>query len=277
MPGHPVARQLIAAAGVPVAAPSANPFGGISPTRADHVAVPCDLILDGGPCATGVESTVVTPVGPTTDQDHPPHADHRGGLVVLRWGGISREQLEAAVAGHGWAVWGPGERKSPPTDAERGGAEGPGGALVSPGTSQRHYAPRTPLRLVEPGGLAQAIASWQHGRPTTPSAGGGSPTATHPGSIAPETEWGGREESGQGQVGVGVLSLRGLGRGAGVDGRLVEEVLSEAGDLTAAAARLFEAMHRLDAVGLEAIFAEAVPEHGLGRAINDRLRRAAAR
>ena len=202
VPAHPVARALIAAAGVPIAAPSANAFGGISPTRAEHVKVACDRVLDGGPCATGVESTVV--------------GFDEAGPVVLRLGGIAVEAIEAVV-GRPVGVAQPGEK------------------IASPGMLDRHYAPRTPLRLVsrledvDPGTL-----------------GGGA---------------------------AGLLSLRGE-RGRGMGFRVIE-TLSPTGDLTAAAAVLFEAMHRLDAAGLNVIVAEAVPDEGLGRAINDRLRRAA--
>ena len=249
VPGHGGARAMLRAAGVPVAAPSANPFGGISPTRAEHVTVPCDVLLDGGPCATGVESTVVTVVGGAQDEG----GAHGGGVVVLRLGGVSVEALESVVKARqeGWGVW--WNRVT-----EGRGDERNGGGLMSPGTTLKHYAPRTPLRLVEEGGAAAAAARVQSER----------------------------------QLGrVGVLSLRGSGFGspdpaAGptgskdqgtLAGEVVVEVLDAGGDLTAAAARLFEALHRLDAAGLELIVAETVPEVGLGRAINDRLRRAAAR
>lgn len=210
VPRHPVAQQLLAAAGGPIAAPSANIFGGISPTRAEHVAVPCDTVLDGGACATGVESTVVGFEGE--------------GVVVLRLGGTSVEMIESVV-GQLPGVSGGGAV----TVAK------PGEKITSPGMLDRHYAPRTPMRLVER--LQQVDPA----------------------------ELGGKR--------VGLLSLHGdTGRGMGF---AHIETLSAAGDLTAAAARLFEAMHRLDALGLDLIVAEGVPERGLGRAINDRLRRAA--
>ncbi len=210
VPRHPVAMGLIRAAGVPIAAPSANRFGGISPTRAEHVTVDCDMVLDGGPCATGVESTVVGFDGTSTP-----------GVVVLRLGGTSFEAIEAVVSGlagsGGVVVAKPGEK------------------IASPGMLDRHYAPRTPMRLVK---KLQDL---------------------DPASL--------------GNRRVGVLSLRGeQGRGMGF---AAAEVLSATGDLTAAAAQLFDAMHRLDAARLDLIVAEAVPEQGLGRAINDRLRRAA--
>ena len=212
VPRHPVAQKLIAAAGVPIAAPSANEFGGIRPTRAEHVTVDGDVVLDGGPCDTGVESTVV--------------GFDPGGLVVLRLGGLPVEAIERQVKQQGGGV---AVTVATPTSSP---SEQP---QASPGRLDRHYAPRTPMRLIEK--LEQL----------------------DPASL--------------GNQRVGLMSLRGeQGRGMGF---AVAEVLSATGDLTAAAARLFEAMHRLDAAGLDLIVAEAVPEQGLGRAINDRLRRAA--
>src|SRR5690606_1295681 len=90
MPAHPVARALLRESGIPLAAPSANPFGALSPTTAAHVADAfpdaadgIDCILDGGPCDVGVESTVV--------------GWERGEPVLLRAGGIALETLEAAL------------------------------------------------------------------------------------------------------------------------------------------------------------------------------------
>ncbi len=121
-PAHPVALALIRAAGVPIAAPSANRFGHTSPTTAQHVLADLGgripLVLDGGPTQVGVESTVV-------DLTQTPP-------LILRPGGVSREAL-AAVLGE-VALW----RKAP-----RQGAE----ATPAPGMLERHYAPRTPLWL----------------------------------------------------------------------------------------------------------------------------------
>jgi L-threonylcarbamoyladenylate synthase len=117
VPAHPVARRLIEAADAPLSAPSANAFTALSPTRAEHIAPDIAerlaLILDGGPCAVGIESTVVDFSG----------SEPR----LLRPGGVSRAQLEEVL---GRALGSPtGKRKSP-------------------GMYPRHYAPRTPLRLV---------------------------------------------------------------------------------------------------------------------------------
>jgi len=121
-PSHPVARALIAAAGVPIAAPSANRSSEISPTRAEHVLKSLGGriagILDGGPTTAGIESTVI---------------DMSGAIPrLLRPGPIALVELVALV--------GP---------VAVGAAHGNGGALPSPGMLDRHYAPRTPLRCVE--------------------------------------------------------------------------------------------------------------------------------
>ena len=142
VPGKQTARELIEAAGVPIAAPSANRFGGISPTRAEHVADELDgkvkLILDGGACETGVESTVLRVMGAG------------GRPTVLRFGGLSREAIEQVV--------GPVEVARPtakpgdqPVSAEAG--------RLSPGMLERHYAPRTPMRLVQTVGAAVTKAA----------------------------------------------------------------------------------------------------------------------
>jgi L-threonylcarbamoyladenylate synthase len=121
VPAHPVARALIAAAGVPLAAPSANRSGDISPTTAAHVARSLDgapaMILDAGPTPVGIESTVIDLSGPRA--------------ALLRPGGLAREAIEA--------VTGP---LAVPADEEKG--DGPARA---PGRLGRHYAPHLPLRL----------------------------------------------------------------------------------------------------------------------------------
>jgi len=125
MPAHPITRALLQAAGVPVAAPSANRFGRISPTSAEHVAEDLagriDAILDGGETTHGVESTVVD-AGPD-------------GCVIYRPGVITREQI-AAVCG------------SPVTLREEMREEDEAQAAPSPGMGERHYAPRARLVLV---------------------------------------------------------------------------------------------------------------------------------
>lgn len=203
VPDHPAAHALLAAARVPVAAPSANPFGYVSPTTAAHVLEQLgdavDLVLDGGPCRVGVESTVLSLGG--------------GPARLLRPGGVTREDLERAL-GVALDVAPPAERP------------------LAPGQLLQHYATRTPLRLLD--GRAPDLAS--------------------PGRV-------------------GLLAFTptpALGYAA-------VEVLAPDGSPVTAAARLFAALRRLDALGLESILAEPCPETGLGLAILDRLRRAAAR
>ena len=116
-PAHPVAQNLIAAFGGPLVAPSANPSGGVSPTRAAHVAEglgsKIGLILDGGPCDVGVESTVI---GFDGDQ-----------ALLLRKGGLARAEIEAST----------GPLGRPDADSPK----------ASPGMLKSHYAPRAALRM----------------------------------------------------------------------------------------------------------------------------------
>lgn len=133
-PAHPVARSLLLASGLPLAAPSANRSGAVSPTTAAHVAAELGrepdpalaMILDGGPCGVGVESTVVdlTTTPPT----------------ILRPGGITREMLETALGGPVMLRTGPGAA-TPDTPGP------PDIPLASPGLLGSHYAPRLPVRL----------------------------------------------------------------------------------------------------------------------------------
>ena len=206
VPAHEAARALIRAAGTPVAAPSANPFGYVSPTTAGHVAEllghAVDLILDGGPCGVGLESTIVSLASPEP--------------TLLRPGGVPREELEDAL---GTAL----PRAAPP-------AEHP----LAPGQLERHYATQTPLRILS-------------------------------GPAAPVPSTAGR---------VGLLAWRAAPEGGGY---AAVEILAPDGRPTTAAAGLFAALRRLDAAGLDGIVAEPCPEHGLGLAIMDRLRRSSAR
>jgi len=119
VPGHPLARRLISETGRPLAAPSANPSGQLSPTRAAHVLAALegriDAVLDGGPCAVGLESTIVA-TGPD-------------GLYLLRPGGIPAEEIVRVA---GISLHRPQERAAQPE---------------SPGQLESHYAPRATLRL----------------------------------------------------------------------------------------------------------------------------------
>ncbi|OQW33429.1 MAG: translation factor (SUA5) [Nitrospira sp. SG-bin1] len=130
MPNHPVAQALIREAGTPIAAPSANPFGYVSPTTARHVAdglgSNVDLILDGGPCPVGVESTIVSLAGPQPE--------------LLRPGCITIEQLGALI--------GPLRRSSSTTERP-----------LAPGQLSRHYATRTPLTILPAVGARPVLNS----------------------------------------------------------------------------------------------------------------------
>ena len=181
-PAHPAMRHLIAATGRPLAAPSANRSGRISPTRAEHVLAGLGgripLIVDGGPTAHGLESTIVAPAG--------------GRMRLLRPGPIDLGlELETASG------------------------------IEAPGQLRSHYAPQKPLRL-------EAV------------------------NADPE-EW-----------------LIGFGSVAG------DASLSASGNLVEAASRLFELLHEAEAGERPRIAVAPVPCAGLGAAINDRLRRAAA-
>lgn len=145
VPAHPVAHALIVAAGVPIAAPSANRFGHTSPTCAVHVLVDLagriDLVLDGGDAPIGLESTVLDLTGPVP--------------TLLRPGGVSlerlRELLGTVVVGARVAAEGVGQR--------------------SPGLRERHYAPVTPFRLCI--GPVEAARAWLHQQVVAVQAAGG--------------------------------------------------------------------------------------------------------
>ena len=201
MSAHPLFRAVLERLGRPVAAPSANRFGRISPTAPEHVLeelggrIP--LILDGGPCAIGVESTVVAP--------------HEGRMRLLRAGPVTAEELSEIA----------------PVQAA-----GPG--IEAPGQLASHYAPGTRMRL-----LANASDA---------------------------DVWQGPESAG----------LLAWSRATCPPQFSAMEVLTPANDPREAAARLFAAMRRLDGSNLDLILAEPAPAHGLGVAIMDRLRKAAA-
>lgn len=201
MPSHPVALNLIKEAETPIAAPSANLLGYLSPTSAEHVKEQLgnwiELILDGGKCPVGVESTVIS-----LAEKKP---------LLLRPGGVPVEDIENIICK---------VEIAPPTSARP----------QSPGQLPRHYSPRTPIKIL----TAKA------------------------------------EREGK-KVGLLVFTPPASGE-ADYE---VAEVLSSKGDLVEAAANLFLCLHRLDRKGLDVIYAEPVPEVGLGRAIMDRLRKAA--
>lgn len=212
VPNHPLALEVLAALDFPLAAPSANPFGYISPTTAAHVqgqlGSKVDYILDGGPCQVGVESTVVRL---TPDQG-----------IVYRQGGIPQEQLEALLPSLAWVQASSLASAASPT------------LVGAPGQLSSHYAPAKKLWL--------------------------SPTP----SEVPE----GVNPSEAAFIGFNERSILPYKQ---------QFLLSAGGSLAEAAATLFGVLHEADAGNYSEIIACLVPETGLGRAINDRLRRAAAK
>jgi len=225
LPSHPVARAIIVFSGTAVAAPSANPFGRLSPTTAEHVARglgdKVDLIIDGGPCSVGVESTVLDM---TVD---PPR--------ILRPGGMPAETIESVIGpvGH------PPVPDAPSGDRDARRAHGTVVA-ASPGLLDNHYAPRTPLYLVETGAIARA-------KP-------------------------------KGRAAALILSPASKDGLAAIARRFaLARYLSPTGDLVEAAAGLFAALHELDEKGFDEIWAERAVDRGLGPAINDRLYKASTK
>jgi L-threonylcarbamoyladenylate synthase len=200
VPSAPVARALIRAAGRPIAAPSANRSGHVSPVTAAHVIEDLDgaidLVLDGGRAARGLESTILSFVGETPR--------------LLRPGAIARETLEALLGR--------------PLETS-----GEAAVIVAPGMTASHYAPRARLRL-------------------------------------------GARDLREGEAGLDFAGAL----GARADAAAMILDLSPKGDLEEAAANLFGHLRELDARGAEHIAVAPIPAHGLGEAIEDRLRRAAA-
>jgi L-threonylcarbamoyladenylate synthase len=191
-PAHPVMQALLEASGLPLAAPSANPSGGVSPTRAEHVAASLGnavpMVLDGGACSAGIESTIVA-LRPS------------GSWHLLRPGPITEAQIAAVLGSSPDAVT--------------------AGKVEAPGQLASHYAPGKPMRL----GVSKARVD---------------------------------------------EFLIGFGPVAGAIS------LSPSGDLAEAAAQLYECLHRAAAASEPRIAVAPVPDQGIGAAINDRIRRAAA-
>ncbi|MEN9718797.1 MAG: hypothetical protein RIQ99_1675 [Pseudomonadota bacterium] len=191
-PAHPAMRAVLATSGLALAAPSANRSGGVSPTRAEHVAASLGgrigLVLDGGTCAAGIESTIVA-------------LRSDGSWRVLRPGPITAEAIAALLG--------------PET------ASTAAGGIEAPGQLTSHYAPGKPVRLNAD-----------------------------------------RARSDEFLIGFGDLEG--------------DVNLSPTADLAEAAARLYECLHRAAAAPQSRIAVGAIPAAGIGIAINDRLRRAAA-
>lgn len=199
MPDHKIALELITESGVPIAAPSANMFGRLSPTIAEHVikqlGEKVDIIIDGGKTTIGIESTIL---------------DMTSEPTVLRPGGIPIEKIEKFIGKVKLRTY----EKRP----------------RSPGQLLKHYAPKIPLKIIENG---NSILANTHN--------------------------------------AGLIVFQKFPKN--VNFKIVE-ILSPSGDLKEAACNLFSALHRLESSGVEIIYAEKVPEVGLGLAIMDRLRKA---
>lgn len=213
IPAHPVALALLAEAAIPVAAPSANRSTEVSPTTGAHVARSLgdrvDLILDAGPTPVGIESTVVSVAGAVP--------------TVLRPGTISVDDL-AAVVGE-VAVAGDATRPE-------------GAALPSPGTMDRHYAPRAEVRLWHPNERESAL------------------------SDARSALAAGRR--------VGILARSAVA----LPGARVERMPD---DPAGYAARLYAALHEMDDAGCDVVLVEHVPDAPAWAGLRDRLRRSAHR
>ncbi|MEL7144949.1 MAG: L-threonylcarbamoyladenylate synthase [Bacteroidota bacterium] len=204
IPNHQLSLSLLSTLDYPVAAPSANPFGYVSPTSAQHVennlGDKIKYILDGGDCQIGVESTIV--------------GFENNELIVYRLGGLTLESLEE-VAG--------------PLLLRNNQSSNPS----APGMIKSHYAPTKPLTLLSSNEMR---------------------------SVA--------------QINQGKAGFITFSRFADLP---YEFKLTESGDLEEAASSLFTALRHFESLPVDRIYAERVPDEGLGRAINDRLQRAAAK
>ncbi len=212
MPDHETARELIKEAGCPIAAPSANLFGSISPTKAGHVLAQLgdviDMILDAGSCKVGIESTIIK--------------IENGMPVLLRPGGLPIEEIERIA---GTVI-----------QNNTGADFFNNGRPESPGQLQYHYSPGTPLVLIDD---IQKVDI---------------------------------NKIKNNNIKAGFLAFRKV-KNDSLFYRI--EILSEAGDMREAAANFFSCLHNLDAADLDIIYAERIPDIGLGKAVMDRLNKAA--
>jgi L-threonylcarbamoyladenylate synthase len=213
---HPVFAEIIRAFGAPLAAPSANRFGQVSPTTAQHVldelngCIP--LIVDAGATTHGIESTIV--------------AVCDGKIDILRRGPITEEELSIF-----------GAKVDVVASSQK---------ISAPGQLPTHYAPKTPLRLID---TAKSFEPKENQRVAL-------------------LAWTSRK--GDFQIAPAVGNRPSLKF-------VAVRQLSEQEDLREAGANLFRYLRELDALDIDLIVAERVPDHGLGAAIMDRLRRAARR
>jgi L-threonylcarbamoyladenylate synthase len=210
IPAHPVAHALLEAAAIPVAAPSANRSMGVSPTTAEHVrrslGERVDVIVDGGPCPVGIESTVLSLAGAIP--------------TILRPGSISADELREVLG-----------------EVETGAAPSGRAARPSPGMLDRHYAPAAEVRLFPSAARAAAFA---------------------------KAVWAASDDRSVGVIAFAPASASGA------------EVVVMPADAREYAARLYAALHALDAAGCEVIWIEEVPDAPEWAGVRDRLRRAAA-
>lgn len=200
-PNHPMTQNLLKTIDFPLAAPSANPFGFVSPTKAGHVTEQLGskikYVLDGGPCTIGIESTIVG-----FENNKP---------VIHRFGGITQEQIESVI--------GEVEVVSSPT------------TVKAPGQLKSHYSPSKKMFVAD---LEKTIGLVDLER-------------------------------------VAILSFQKDYKGPH------QVILTPGGDMKEAAKNLFDALRRLDKMPVDLILAEFVPDEGIGRAVNDRLKRASAK
>lgn len=215
VPKHPLAQLLLQQFAGPIVAPSANLFGSISPTTANHVLQGLNgriaAVLDGGPCSVGVESTVISLMD--------------GRPVILRPGGLAKEEIEQVTG---------------PIQIAKANSHLDDSAQPAPGMLSRHYAPATQLLLIEVDAQANPHNLQRCG------------LLTH--GTADQAE----------QTGENVQFRE-------------TRYLGSTKDLPTCASNFFAALRSLDAANLDAIIARKFPAHGLGIALNDRLKRASAR
>lgn len=237
VPAHPVALALIGAAGVPIAAPSANRFSRPSPTCAQHVLDDLDgrvdLVLDAGATLVGVESTIVDlTVSPP---------------VVRRPGGVSLQSLQQVLPS---CQWGQTPYRDLRTVQNAGGEDAP---QVAPGQLLRHYAPRATLTLYE--GSPDAVVAALAADARRLAAAG-----QRVGLLAPEED---------------LMRLAPVIAAMATNGRIVTRAYGARRDPARAAHELFASLRALDAEGVDVMLASRPEDADLGHAIRDRLTRAA--
>jgi L-threonylcarbamoyladenylate synthase len=203
VPNHPLTLKLLNELDFPLAAPSANPFGSISPTSAQHVSnyfdAELDVILDGGNCEKGIESTIIG-----FENNEP---------ILYRYGSIAIEEIEKVIGKIATLT----KMEAKPN---------------APGMLLKHYAPKTETFLTN--NVNELLKSFNSKK-------------------------------------IGIVTFKDK-----IENKNIyhQEILSTAGDMSEAAKNLYAALHKLDLLNLDAIIAERLPNHSLGRTVNDRLERA---